>query len=361
MDQHLAVRAILDGTVPGKVLVDRRVRPQAALAWRTHRFYLAGSPNDDGFAQTIGRLFTETIYPGALDAGDEMLVLYYAPDGWQDRIDDLLPGKLPIQAPRQFYALREPKHDWRDLLPDGFRLELVDGTLLEQRHLKNLDALVDEVCSERPSVEDFLEQSFGVCAVHGDELAGWCLSEYNSGNRCEVGIETLAPFRRRGLGTAMVSALMEHALGKGVDRVGWHCYANNVPSVATALRAGFAKQSDYAVYMAWFDETTNLAVHGNVCVREGEYENALEWYERAFARGEASDWAYWGAACAAARLELFDSALRYLGDAIDRGFRDVDHMRASDHLTSLHDTPGWAELVARLDAVAREGVSDAGH
>lgn len=355
MDQHLALRAIVEGSVPGTVLVDRSAGPQAALAWRTHRFYLAGSPHNDGFVEALGRLFAETIYPRALDAGEEMLVLYYAPDGWRDKIDRLLPGKLPIQAQRRFYTLEALEHDWRDLLPDGFRLELVDETLLARRRLKHLDALMDEMRSERQSVEDFLEKSFGVCAVRGDELAGWCLSEYNCGDRCEVGIETLPPYRRCGLGTAMASALAEHALVSGVGRIGWHCYASNAPSVATALKVGFAKQMDYPVHMAWFDEVANLAVHGNVKVRQGEYDEALVWYERAFAQGQAPDWAYWGAACAAARLELREGALRYLGDAIDRGFRDVDHMRNSEHLMSLHGTQEWTRLVARLETDAETG------
>lgn len=349
MDQHLAVRAILEGSSPGTVLVDSLDRPRAALAWSSHRFYLAGSSPDRVFAQAVGQLFSGEIYPQSSDAGAEMLVLYYAPDGWQDQIDLLLPAKLPIPAPRQFYALKKLKHDWRDLLPDGFSLAPVDQALLARRHLGNLDALGDELCSERASVEDFLLNSFGVCAIHGDELAGWCLSEYNSGDRCEVGIETLPPFRQRGLATAMASALIEHALAQGIDRIGWHCYASNESSVATALKVGFTNEVDYPVYMAWFDDTINLAVHGNVAFRRGDYDQALPWYERAMASGQAPDWACWNAACAAARLGLHDSALSYLDDAVDRGFRDLDRLRESEHLAGLHGKPGWAALVARLE------------
>ena len=51
------------------------------------------------------------------------------------------------------------------------------------------------MCSERASVDEFLGRSVGVYIVRrdptaGDELVSWCLSEYNHGGRCEIGIET---------------------------------------------------------------------------------------------------------------------------------------------------------------------------
>jgi RimJ/RimL family protein N-acetyltransferase len=110
------------------------------------------------------------------------------------------------------------------------------------------------MCSERPAVADFLEKSFGVVAIHGDELAGWCTSEYNSGNRCEVGIGTLEPYQRRGLATVMGSALVEHALWRGITHIGWHCWASNTLSIATALKIGFQKVGEYSTYIAWFDK-----------------------------------------------------------------------------------------------------------
>jgi GNAT superfamily N-acetyltransferase len=108
--------------------------------------------------------------------------------------------------------------DWRALLPAGFRLAFAGPDLLARTDLAKLDALREELCSERPSVEDFLARSFGLVALCGADaaLAGWCTSEYNSGDRCEVGIGTLEPYQRRGLATAMGSAFVEHALNCGV-------------------------------------------------------------------------------------------------------------------------------------------------
>ena len=82
----------------------------------------------------------------------------------------------------------------------------IDKDLLAERHLGNMDDLVKEMHSERPSVQDFLAKSFGYCVLYNDTLVGWCMSEYNTGSRCEIGIETVAGYRRRGIATLTASA-----------------------------------------------------------------------------------------------------------------------------------------------------------
>jgi RimJ/RimL family protein N-acetyltransferase len=103
--------------------------------------------------------------------------------------------------------------------------------------------------SERPSVEDFLQRSFGVCLLYDETIVGFCLSEYNCAGRCEVGVWTAESHRQRGLGKLMSLALVEQALQRGLSEVGWHCWADNLPSAALALSAGFVLQREYPVYV----------------------------------------------------------------------------------------------------------------
>jgi RimJ/RimL family protein N-acetyltransferase len=111
------------------------------------------------------------------------------------------------------------------------------------------------MCSERESVAAFLAGSFGLCLVSGREVVGWCLSEYNRLDQCEVGIEVREPYQRRGLGTLLASALVEHARAQGIDHIGWHCWKGNVASGATARAAGFELTSEYDVRMKWLDDS----------------------------------------------------------------------------------------------------------
>jgi GNAT superfamily N-acetyltransferase len=254
MEHHLAVQAILEGSVPARIFVDHPMRPRAAFTWRKQRYYLAGATDNQAFNQALERLVVEVIDRQRLASGAGLWVLYYEPEAWELQLVGMLGEYAPMRAERQYYQCRAMQNEWPSLLPGGFEVQLVDRALLERECLANLEGLLNEMASERESTKDFLDKSFGVCVLRGEEIVGWCLSEYNSAGRCEVGIEVLKPYRRRGLGRAMTGALVEHALSEGVSHIGWHCYAGNAASRATARRAGFRRVQDYAVLLIRLQE-----------------------------------------------------------------------------------------------------------
>ena len=243
MEQHLAVRAVLRGVASGRVFADEAAGQ--AVVWVQHRVLLGGRPAQN---ERLAELLREIAATSAA-RGDYGFGLYY-PTPWTEVAPALLAGLQSFPLARQYW-----QRDLADLppgqpaVPAGLRLQAVDSTLVEDATLGGVEALREEMCSERPSVADFLARSFGVClttdAATGRELAGWCLSEYNCDDRCEVGIETVETYRRQGLATAMTLALCAAAREHGLHSVGWHCIAANQPSAATARRAGFAHVLSY--------------------------------------------------------------------------------------------------------------------
>jgi RimJ/RimL family protein N-acetyltransferase len=356
MHYNLAVQAILDGSVPAEIYVDDPTQPQVALTCNKQRYYLAGSPENQVFNDDVYRRLAGPRSAHQNRSDSDLFILYYEPaDAWEETLDALLLDVHPIRLQREYYAVQiagDEGHPANTPLPEGFTLHYVDQELLAQEHLGNLDDLAEELCSERQSIQDFLDRSFGFCLLRGDEVAGWCLSEYNTAGQCEVGIATFEPHRRRGLGTIMAAALLAYAPSQGVSHVGWHCYATNVASAATARKAGFVKTVEYPVRFAYLDEAINLAVHGNVAFEQGQYGQALAHYRNALLRGDAPTWVYWNAACASAPLGQRTAALRYLDQALDRGFDDLERLRGSEHLSSLHDLAEWKALGERLEEPA---------
>ena len=356
MDYNLAVQAILDGSVPAEIYIDDPTQPQVALTWNKQRYYLAGSPENQEFNEHLHHRLAGTSTSHQNESDHDLFILYYAPaDAWEETLDTLLRDMNPIRSEREYYTIQtagDKSHPASAPLPEGFSLRYVDSDLLAQEHLGNLEDLLEELCSERQSVQDFLDRSFGFCLLHGDDVAGWCLSEYNTLGRCEVGIATFEPHRRRGLATTMASTLVEHARSQGISQVGWHCYASNVASAATARKAGFVKTVEYPVRFAYLDQTINLAVHGNVAFQQEQYGQALARYQKAFLRGDAPAWAFWNAACASALLGQRTAAMSYLDQALDRGFDDLERLLTSEHLASLHDMEEWKALTQRLKTTA---------
>lgn len=353
MDMHLALQAILAGQVHAPVYVDDIDHPHLALTWAMSRVYLAGKPGSQADAEALRKVFTGVLMREALKAEREAYMLYYPDASWEPFIALMLQEREPIQVGRQYYAFKEAKADWHALLPAGMQVRAVDaGLLTEKWH--NPEFLTEEMLSERPSVEDFLAKSFGVCLTRDDEILGWCLSEYNTHHRCEVGIATRADVRKRGLATMLALAFAEMAQSKDVVRLGWHCSANNAASGATAIKAGFEKIADYPAYLGWFDPALNTAQHGYFELVSDNFADALAYYEKALSMPEAPEWAYFGAGCAAAMLGQPERALAHLAGTLEHGAEDGDDLRESKFLTSLRDNLAFNLLLEKLDKRDKE-------
>jgi hypothetical protein len=242
LGEHLAVEAVLRGAASGRVWIDNADMPRTGVLWVQHRVFVAGEDEKalNGVVREIAAV--------ARERRDWGLGVYGA-----DGVDwaRVLAGMVWRRMEREYWEIGAEA--WRQngtrIATDGLRLRAVDAALLAEPRLGRIELLRDEMCSERVSVEDFLALSFGVCLVDEEEeaLAGWCLSEYNCGGRCEVGIEVVEGYRRRGLGTLLARALCVEAFARqGLARVGWHCLAENEASGATARRAGLRLARRYA-------------------------------------------------------------------------------------------------------------------
>jgi eukaryotic-like serine/threonine-protein kinase len=65
--------------------------------------------------------------------------------------------------------------------------------------------------------------------------------------------------------------------------------------------------------------------------------------------GQGNRWLAWyGLACVAAAANRSDDALRYLREAINRGYQDADGLMADDDLKNLRPNPMFQQLVAEL-------------
>ena len=346
LEIHLAAAAALHGQ-PANIFVDRAVHPRCGLIWIQHRFYLTGEPDHSTFNRDLAQYLSQTVFPARPDDG---YVFYYADPAWEDALTcEILPHHPPIPLAHEYYELDTQAWAGGPIeAPEGFTFQQVNRELTENRSLENLDDLLEEMCSERRSVEEFLAHSFGTCLVNQRHIVTWVLSEYNLGQRCEVGIATHPDYQRRGLAALTGRAFVEQARQAGIRRIGWHCTKHNTPSGRAALAIGFHKVQDLPTCLVLADPIINLAVHGDVLFHQGDYSGAAGWFEQAFALGAAPGWAYLTSACAHAMLGEQERAFQDLYQAVDHGFADPQHLAAVDCLKSLQDTPQWTELIEKL-------------
>lgn len=123
--------------------------------------------------------------------------------------------------------------------------------------------------------------------------------------------------------------------------------------VLAAASAGAQDSRPATTDAARTAEARALYSQGLSAYQAGNHERAIELYHAAIEKGLQSPEAPYNIACCQALLGKADDAFKSLGQAIERGWRNVEHMKGDTDLTRLQSDPRWAETVKSCEA-ARE-------
>lgn len=241
---HALVAAFFEGHATARLFVDDASSPCAGIIVCNSRVLCAGDASQTGFIKQMETVFSNELIPAHTARGNDAYLTYSSGEGWDAALSHLFPARDVYHGTRQYYEITDFASTPTLPVLAGFSMQLITAEFMS-RPLEGLDAVREEMCSERTSVEDFLAHSFGICPVYQNEIAGWCMSEYNVGGRCEIGIATTPNHQRKGLATLATWHFLAEAHRRGYTCVGWDCWTRNVASSATALKAGFHLMEEY--------------------------------------------------------------------------------------------------------------------
>ena len=248
---HALVTAFFEGCATARLFVDDAVRPQAGMIVCNSRVLFAGDTTPIDFLEELAHTFSDELIPAHRSRGNDAYLVCSSGEGWNTTLQGMFNNCQLYYATRQYYEITDfgSKPDLQ--LPAGFSMHLITPEFLSS-DVAGMDDVREEMCSERASVEDFLARSFGLCPVHSNEVAGWCMSEYNVGDRCEIGIATAEKHQRKGIATLATWYFLAEAYKRGYTRVGWDCWTRNEASGATARKAGFTLVEEYPATVVEF-------------------------------------------------------------------------------------------------------------
>lgn len=245
---NVILDAVINDTTRAWVTVDQTESPSAALLFTAEGAFLVGNAGNQGFVDDLRAFFyrAET-EPHYWRGGPEISVLIDS-SAWEHRLPEIFPRRQPVPTARHHYLCTARKlPGWRECVPYGFSIERIE--LPHRPGLVVAEHVMSWIHSNWDSVEDFAAHGgFAFAAIHQNAMVSWSVADAIAGNRCEIGIRTLPAYRRRGLAALTTMAAVDYALASGLGEVGWHCSADNIGSIGTALKAGFHKERDYIVY-----------------------------------------------------------------------------------------------------------------
>jgi RimJ/RimL family protein N-acetyltransferase len=94
----------------------------------------------------------------------------------------------------------------------------------------------------------FVDNGFGFCLLEESEtVASWCLTVYRGEKEFELGVATAPAYQDRGFAGLVGAACVDHARAREFS-LHWHCWEENVASIAVAEKLGFGDPTIYTVY-----------------------------------------------------------------------------------------------------------------
>ncbi len=236
LEHHMLIYAMFENNLEAQLFVDSATQPKAGMIAYKNRFVFGGDPNQSAFNIDLSHYFAEANIP---PKKDRAFLATFTSDAWIPTLNELFKKYEIILGSRLYFQTDKLDPNFTSTLPEGFSLQHVTPDFLNS-DIGKLELLKEEIYSERTSLDDFFAKGFGLCSVYKNEIAGWCLSEYNTGDRCELGIATLEPHQRKGIATTLVKAFLAEAAQRGYRYIGWKCWEKNEASVATARKTGFS-------------------------------------------------------------------------------------------------------------------------
>ncbi len=360
----LAIIAVIEKRTRGKIWVDDVNSPKSAYIWnKSHFHYIAGDENNNEYNASLEKLLADKIPKEAKKHKTDTFCIYSSPN-WENMIVDILERnyfreeyqrilRKKIVRLTDFHLLYLFKQrkivDWQEQIPSGFTVERINEDILSQTDLRNNDTINRWIKALWASVDDFLAQGVGCCIIHGKKIVSWCITDYVSGNRCELSLETDKEYRKQGFATLTAAATVDSCLAKKLTEISWRSNEYNLGSRKIAEKIGFEKIREQPVFFGCYDPYENLMkrIYRSSLYFKDFKESAL-CYEEAFKLGEPTNIHYYDTASAWALAGDIDAALRNLHKAIETGWVELDYMLEDEDLTSLHGTKEWKKVIADL-------------
>ena len=232
---HVAVAAVVDGSIEGEVWVDDQKEPSVAVVVNADTRYVAGNP--DALAAHSGRI--KILVPD--------WAYLFVDEPWEACLGRVWNNPFALRHPR---IRMGQSADWQlppvADVPAGFTITPIDQSLLQSAP-GNVDVL-EEMIEGWHSPDFYFQHAVGFCVLHDGKIVSHGATDSVCGRRGEVGVGTEPGFRRLGLGRAAVAATVAECVKRGIDQVEWHTHASNKGSIAIARAIGFVERDRHVAY-----------------------------------------------------------------------------------------------------------------
>ncbi|SKA44163.1 GNAT acetyltransferase [Chitinophaga eiseniae] len=238
----LFARAVLEGKVNGKVYTDNPSHPGAYYIVHPYGMSLLWGDSNDG-------AFHREIRDYAFNAGgqrqsDEWLQAF--PASWDPVLDQLFsekPQQVEVDSRLNFTFNADTYLAQRKAVPADAPVQI---TTVTREAFNGMTGTVIPA-SFWNNADEFVSRSIGYSVYYDQALAAIAFAAFIDTAVLEIGIETCAPYRGKGLAYHSCAALIDYCLEKGLEPI-WACRGSNTGSRKLAQQLGFEISKELPFY-----------------------------------------------------------------------------------------------------------------
>lgn len=232
----LFAKAVIDRTVSGQVYVDNIERPSSYYIIHRYGMSLLGGNHTN---EEFNRRFLDY----ALNKNKTRSIVEWMqvfPKAWNDVLN--LTG-LELNTRVNFLFDLGLYLRFRSSLPEDPAVAIlpINADLFQAMD----GSVVPKVFWD--SFEDFKKGGMGFCLFHNQLLAATAFSSFLAPGKLELGIETIAELRSKGLAERVCVALIDYCLANHLEPL-WACRLENTGSYRLAKKMGFVPALELAYY-----------------------------------------------------------------------------------------------------------------
>jgi RimJ/RimL family protein N-acetyltransferase len=254
MGNQIVIGSVIEGNTCGDIYVDCLEAPAFAVLWdKMDAVLIEGVLNED-YIKSFVCLILNVFKPDAISRDFPFFNVYYPNETWADVLGNKLKDLSPVKELKFYYEYDKLNRDWESSVQNDYVLKRIDESILEKKDLKNMDKVIDWIKSFWPSTKEFVDKGIGYCLLQDEIIVSWCLSVFVSGEKFELGLETIKDYRGKGCAKVVSSACIEYCMEHYLVPL-WNCNEENKPSVRVAEAIGFKKIKEYYVWHINLRET----------------------------------------------------------------------------------------------------------
>lgn len=246
--------SIIEGNTPGEIYLDSLKNPELYLIFDKGNFvlYVGGeTANYEKYIKCINyikeNILTESIKKEFYDS----IKISYTSDLWKNAMLDIFYDITVHQDKRTLYRYDIANIDTKIVENHSCEIKPINEEILNDCKLENLKFLKEEITGMWGTVDGFIKNGFGYCAVYDKRLISWCTAELVSKHHCGIGIETIEEEQKKSVGTALTANFVKECATRNLIPH-WDTWTRNLPSVKIAEKVGFYKTEEYEVLIVEF-------------------------------------------------------------------------------------------------------------